>query len=207
MLTQSKDFGGLDLGASTTSLLFFGVILALVAREQILADRHGVASKGDGPHGGRRADFTWAAAGAAVIAITGGLIGATHTNTASTQAMDQVTITTTGAAAGGGTTATEQINPTTRLGNLSRFAVITGDLQAMVAHNDLAAGKTRAKDLEVSWDDAEAGLKPRDSAKWHQLDGEIDTVLTALRASNPTKADCAAGLTALMTTLNRYDGV
>ena len=39
MLTQSKDFGGLALGASTTSLLFAAVIIVLVAREQILAGR------------------------------------------------------------------------------------------------------------------------------------------------------------------------
>ena len=33
LLTQSKDVGGLDLGASTTSLLFVSIILVLVARD------------------------------------------------------------------------------------------------------------------------------------------------------------------------------
>ncbi|MEU4244839.1 hypothetical protein [Actinoplanes sp. NPDC026619] len=201
LLTQSKDFGGLDLGASTTSLLFFGVILILVAREQFLANRHGVSRKGDGPLGGRRGDYTWAAAGAAVIAITGGLLGATQQNTTSTQAVEQIAITTSEPAA------TRQIHPTTRLGNLTRFSVITTDVQAKVARNDLAGGKTRVKDLEVSWDDAEAGLKPRDSAKWHQLDDEIDAVLTSLRSGSPSQADCAASLTALNKTLNQFDGV
>jgi uncharacterized membrane-anchored protein len=61
LLTQSKDFGGLNLGASRTSLLFFAVILVLVAREQMLANRHGVAAKGYGPLGGRPRDYAWAA--------------------------------------------------------------------------------------------------------------------------------------------------
>src|SRR3954468_11840173 len=61
LLTQSKDFGGLDLGASTTSILFFAVITILVAREQVLANRYGVGAKGEGPIGGRRRDYGWAA--------------------------------------------------------------------------------------------------------------------------------------------------
>ncbi|MFI6077319.1 hypothetical protein ACIA5C_37895 [Actinoplanes sp. NPDC051343] len=54
LLTQDRDFGGLALGASRTSLLFLAVILVLVAREQILVTRHGVAAKGTEPAGGSR---------------------------------------------------------------------------------------------------------------------------------------------------------
>ncbi|GAA0545846.1 hypothetical protein GCM10010172_29300 [Paractinoplanes ferrugineus] len=210
LLTQSKDFGGLNLGASTTSLLFFAVILILVAREQILANRYGVAAKGDGPLGGRRADFTWAAAGAVLIAAVGLGLSSTHAATTSTDTVAAEPAATTGASGGPGAPAApvaKQPKPTTRLGNLSAFATITADLQAMVAKNDLAGGKKRAKDLEVSWDDAEAGLKPRDSGKWHQLDDQIDGVLTSLRAGNPTQADCAANLSTLKATLDQFDGV
>lgn len=59
----------------------------------------------------------------------------------------------------------------------------------------------------MSWDDAEAGLKPRDPGKWHQLDDEIDAVLTALRAGTPSQADCAAKLRALTDTLNQFNGI
>ncbi|MFB9238396.1 hypothetical protein ACFFWC_23165 [Plantactinospora siamensis] len=212
LLTQSKDFGGLDLGASKTSLLFFAVILVLVGREQVLANRHGVAAKGEGPLGGRRPDYAWAAAGVAAIAIIGlGLssLGSNQSDGSTDTVADQGANAAGRPGAGNGAAAPagKQPHPTTRLGNLGRFATIVRDVQASVARNDLAGGKARVKDLEVSWDDAEAGLKPRDPGKWHQLDGEIDDVLTALRAGNPSRADCAQRLTTLTQTLNRFDGV
>ncbi|MEU8606986.1 hypothetical protein AB0C29_03170 [Actinoplanes sp. NPDC048791] len=209
LLTQSKDFGGLDLGASTTSLLFFAVILALVAREQILANRHGVAVKGNGPIGGRHSDFAWAATGIILIAAVGAGLSNLHSSPSST---DPVTIAgkpvaTSSADRGAPVPVIRQVHPTTRLGNLTTFATITADLQAMVAGNDLAGAKKHAKDLEVSWDDAEAGLKPRDSGRWHQLDDEIDAVLTSLRAGTPSQAGCAADLKTLQDTLDQFDGV
>src|SRR3954466_3723995 len=71
LLTQDKQFGGLALGASATSVLFFAVIIVLVTREQLLVNRHGVAQKGMGPTGGRRADYAWAVAGLVVVAAVG----------------------------------------------------------------------------------------------------------------------------------------
>ncbi|WP_436535475.1 COG4705 family protein [Actinoplanes sp. HUAS TT8] len=201
LLTQSKDFGGLDLGASATSLLFFAVIVILVVREQLLVNKHGVAVKGQGPLGGARGDYAWAGAAAVVIAIAGAGLSALHSGTTTPSAAVVAP------AAGATAPVTKVVHPTTKLGNLTAFATITADLQAKVAASDLAGGKTRVKDLEVAWDDAEAGLKPRDSAKWHVLDGQIDEVLTALRAANPSQAGCAAKLTTLAGTLNQYDGV
>jgi uncharacterized membrane-anchored protein len=211
-LTQSKDFGGLDLGASTTSLLFFAVILVLVAREQVLANRYGVGAKGEGPIGGRRRDYGWAAAGVAAVAAVGLGLSSSHTastagDSAGVAARSSVTTAQPGSRAGAARSVTRQPHPTTRLGNLSAFAAIAVDVNAKVAHNDLNGGKARVKDLEVAWDDAEAGLKPRDSAKWHQLDDEIDAVLTSLRARQPSQSDCSANLAALISTLNKFDGV
>ncbi|WP_433306095.1 COG4705 family protein [Actinoplanes sp. CA-030573] len=204
-LTQAKEFGGLALGASATSVLFFAVILVLVAREQMLVVRHGVAVKGGGPAGGYRADRAWAGAALAVVAAVGWVLGATHT-AASEEGVatvaDQPAVTT------GGTTGTKAgPHPVTRLGDLTSFAVITSDVQRKVARDDLAGGRTRVKDLEVAWDDAEAGLKPRDPAKWHQLDDQIDAVLSALRAGHPSRSDCASTLATLLGTFNRFDGV
>jgi len=197
LLTQDKDFGGLALGASRTSLLFFAVILVLVAREQILVTRHGVVAKGTRPSGGNRHDFAWAAAGVLTVAVAGGLLSAANTGSGTPAATTSVQT-----AADPST-----VHPATRLGDLTRFAVIVGDVQGRVAADDLAGAKTRVKDLEVAWDDAEAGLKPRDPAKWHRLDDQIDAVLTALRSGHPSQSDCVATVRTLAATLNQFDGV
>jgi len=99
------------------------------------------------------------------------------------------------------------VHPTTALGDVSRFTVIATDVQAKVSSNDLAGATARVKDLEVARDGAEAGLKPRDPASWHTLDGKIDSVLTALRANPTVQADAASNLKSLISTLNQYDGV
>jgi uncharacterized membrane-anchored protein len=211
LLTQAKDFGGLDLGASTTSLLFFAVILVLVAREQMLANRHGVAAKGDGPVGGRRRDYAWAAGGVVAVAAVGLVLSSSHSappaGSSDVAGLSVGGTVQPGANAGMAAPVARQPHPTTRLGDLSTFAAIATDVRARVANNDLRGAKTRVKDLEVAWDDAEAGLKPRDSGSWHQLDDEIDAVLTSLRAGTANQSDCSTTIAALVTTFNKFDGV
>ncbi|WP_271188902.1 COG4705 family protein [Dactylosporangium matsuzakiense] len=206
LLTQDKDLGGLALGASVTSLLFMAAIVVLVVREQVLVNRHGVVEKGSEPRG-RSQDLAWAGAAALAVATAGLALSLVQGSSPATDTQTDVAQdTVTAHASGVSSTTARTAHPTTKLGNLNKFAVIVADVQIKVDKHDLAGAKTRVKDLEVAWDDAEAGLKPRDATKWHQLDDEIDAVLTALRASPPNQTDCASAVHTLMSTLNKFDG-
>ncbi|MCU1693868.1 MAG: hypothetical protein JWM64_2959 [Frankiales bacterium] len=81
---------------------------------------------------------------------------------------------------------------------LQPFAVIDRDVAARVQSGQQGAAVTRVKDLESAWDDAQASLQAQDPAAWTSLDGQVDDVLTSVRAAHPDQAEEAAALAALL---------
>ncbi len=201
LLTQSRAYGGVGLGASVTSLLFLTVIVVLVAREQVLVNRHGVRSKGDAPAVHPRHDYAWAAGGAA--AVIGAALLLTSPPATPTAAAAPIAVPAPdGASTGAPTAAPDTTSP---LGDLTSFSVIVDDVAAKVAAGDPAGARAHIKDLEVAWDDAEAAIKPASPGDWHTMDSAIDDALTAVRATPPSKADSAAAMTHLQQVIATLD--
>lgn len=100
------------------------------------------------------------------------------------------------------TTTAPTAEVSSKLGDLSAFKTIVIDTAAIVDKGDLNAAKIRIKDLETTWDSAEAGLKPRAAADWHTIDKTIDAALTALRADTPNQAACKQALADVLKAMN-----
>lgn len=98
-----------------------------------------------------------------------------------------------------------QAASSSKLGNLSKFRSIAVDVESLVNKGDLSGAKSRIKDLEVIWDEAEGGIKSRSAADWHFIDKAIDRALSDLRASSPNSDSCKKSIADVLKYLDKVE--
>jgi hypothetical protein len=84
------------------------------------------------------------------------------------------------------------------ISDLSNVRAVVADAKALVDKGDLAAARTRLKDLDKFWDGAMASSSPQTVARWRVIDRAIDRGLDrALLALRPRWPNAAMGDKAL----------
>lgn len=194
-LSQPAKYGGLGLGATITSLIFVGGIIAIVTYLSITQkdvvekdpteERVGEAKEDMG-----RGGMLQTVAVVALLLIAG--ITGYHFRRSALQG------TSVNQGLNNSATSTQQISP---LGDVSSFRTITQDTLDLLNAGNQSGATARIGDLEYAWDNAEARLKPKNTAAWNVVDGKIDTVLRQLRAVNPHVANEKSALEALLAVL------
>ena len=215
-LSQPRTDGGLGLGATLTSVIFFAGIVAIVVflsmtrADVIRGGRDGAAPSGspdrdESARGGLLQ--TVVVVGVLLAAGVAGYTGRAQAlqSEAAAQERAPAAVTASGDATGNGATGsrggTQATAPMSKLGDLSQFRTIAQDTRDLLDRGDQSGATTRVTDLETAWDDAQAKLKPRDPAAWTAIDGKIDTVLRELRSTSPNPASEKAALDALLPAL------
>lgn len=200
-LGMSPDQQGIGLGVALTSVIFLAAILAIVVFlsisrvdviEHTAADRR--QSSPTNPQRERVMLGYYGVLAVATTVLLAWAAGQPHTTSAASEAESGSTAT---VALAPGQSATAKF-PTA---DVARFRTIVDDTVTRVRAGDQTGATTRIKDLETAWDDAQPTLQPLDGTGWSVLDGQIDDVLTALRADQPDPAAETQTLTALQVAL------
>lgn len=203
LLSQPAKYGGLGLGATATSVIFIGAIIATVA--YLTVTKSDVTTKAEiieeevhaMPKSVVMKQLLVTIALVLVFAGGGyyfrqGVLQSDASPTATDTVAPAVTST-------GTTTQKQTVSP---LGDLTLFKTITQDSLDLVNKGDLVGAQTRITDFEFEWDKADAKLKPMNRAKWTEIDDAADTVFRQLRAVRPDAAGSKAALQALLAALN-----
>ncbi|MFD8693615.1 COG4705 family protein [Kitasatospora purpeofusca] len=190
--------GGLGLGTAVTSVLFLAAILATVlhlarSRADVIESRsEDLAVRAADPARERIMLGYYAA----VALATAGLLFWAHQQPHAAAASEE------GDSAGATAPLTpEQATASFPAAEVAKFRTVTADTLTKLNSGDQAGAKARIADLEKAWDDDRPTLQPRNQHAWTLLDGQIDQVLKALRASKPDRATEVKALDTLLASL------
>ena len=195
------DQQGLGLGTAITSVIFLTAILATViyltvTRSDVIQEHERTETPivTTRPARERVMHGYYAVIAVATGALLVWAAGQPHSTAAASEAESGSSVTATLAP---GQSATAKFPPA----ETAKFRTITKDTLAKVQAGDQAGATARIKDLETAWDDDQPTLQPLDDTGWTVLDGQIDTVLKALRANTPDPTTETQALTTLQTSL------
>jgi uncharacterized membrane-anchored protein len=195
------DQQGLGLGTAITSVIFLGAILATVvyltfARTDVIENisETGTSTASKDPGRERVMLGYYAAIAAATVAVLIWAVGQPHSVAAASEAESGSSVT---ASLAPGQKATANFPPA----EVAKFRTIAHGTLAKVQAGDQTGATARIKDLETAWDDDQPTLQPLDDTGWTVLDGQVDNVLTALRASDPDPVAETQALTTLLDSL------
>lgn len=184
-LSQPKQYGGLGLGATVTSVIFLTAILAVIiylavtkcdtvpksefsASKQITTSRKNVLTQTICV---LLIFFSVSIAGYAFLS---------HNISSQTDTVQ-----------------------TTLSGQLNDFISIENNMIDSVNSGDFTSAKSDADDLEHEWDTSAPALRKMDKETWTQIDGTIDDVLAAVRSKNPVADKCLTVLNDSLSTLDK----
>ena len=189
---------GLGLGVAITSVIFLAAILATVifltlTRADVIDKRTSVPVSSPWKKRERRALLFYGVVAAATVVLLVWAAAQPHAAAPASEEEGPSTSVTLPP----GTSATAQFPAAP----VSEFHSITADTLAKLQAGDQQAATARITDLETAWDHAQPTLQPLDETGWAYIDGQIDDVLTQLRASKPDTAAETAALTTLLRTL------
>ena len=195
--------GGLGLGYGITSVIFLVAILGAVV---YLTVSHADVIDGNAetvtPVAVTRPARERVMLGyfAAVAVATGALLGWAGSQPHAAPASSDE------AEGGSAATAAESLKPgeasaTFPPMRIAAYTTIVQDTLSKVQSGDQAGATARITDLETAWDSDQPTLEPMNSQVWTVLDGQIDAVLHAVRATQPDTGQETDTLTTLLTNL------
>ncbi len=204
-LSQPHKYGGLELGATVTSVIFLLAILGTVTflsltKKDVIAK----SAENDTPETPAvKQKVEWQVGIVLVVLLLVSTVGYYWRHNA-LQSSTEETSAPSGTTSSGSprdATSSPLVKKTSPLGDLTTFKTITQDTFALVNIGDMPGATKRVADLEYEWDAAEAHLKPMSQTKWAEVDGAIDKVLRQLRAVHPDAQGSKSALEILLTTL------
>jgi uncharacterized membrane-anchored protein len=199
-LGSPTDQQGLGLGVALTSVIFLTAILVTVVyltrtRADVIEEPESTPTPAVTTHPGRERILLGFYAVVAVA--TGALLVGAAAQPHATPASAEESASSVSATVAPGQSATAHFPAV----EVAKLRTIAADSLGMVQAGDQPAATARIKDLETAWDQDQSTLQPLDDTSWTVLDGQIDRVLKALRASNPDPATETQTLTTLLTSL------